>query len=171
MRRLVSWALVFLVGGCAVHDVQRGPALPLRSRWALLPVENYAEAPEAGERAQALLETLLRVRGVLELAATPPGDAAHALPDLDEKSRTARSVAWARAQGYTYGVTGSVEEWRYRGGLDGEPAVGLSVRIIDLASGRVVWSASGARSGWARQTVSGTAQTLLKDLLAELVVK
>ena len=67
-----------------------------------------------------------------------------------------------------FAVMGSVEEWRYKVGIDGEPAVGVSLIVVDLSTDRVVWSASGGKSGWSRQALSAVAQTLLTDIFASL---
>ena len=65
-------------------------------------------------------------------------------------------------------MTGSVEEWQYKNGLDGEPAVGISLQIVEPASGRVLWSNSGARAGWSRESLAGTAQKVLRKLVSDL---
>jgi hypothetical protein len=166
--RVVMLALLCTTLGCAVVEAQRGVRLDPRARWVLLPVVNHAEPPQAGERAEAVLGTILRAQGVADLRVYPAAKDDAGLPELDEQRRYEEALAWARAEGYAYAVTGSVEEWRYRSGLDGEPAVGLTVRVIELQTGRVVWSASGSRSGWGRDTVSGTAQKLMKTLLGQL---
>ena len=41
--------------------------------------------------------------------------------------------------------------------------------ILDVASGRTVWSGVGARSGWSRDALSAVAQRLLKSLLEPAV--
>jgi hypothetical protein len=155
-----------------VREVQRGDALDRRTRWVLLPLSNQTETAQAGEKAEAILGTLLRVRGLSELAPyLPPAEAAGELPELDDRRRAERALAWARSQGFAFAVTGSVEEWRYRNGLDGEPAIGLTIMVVDLANNRVAWSASGARAGWGRDTLAGTAQKLLKSLIADLALR
>lgn len=176
---LALLAVAGLLGGCAVHEVQRGAALDMHARWALLPIMNHAETPQAGERTQAILATLLRVRGIVDAqeytARQKAEGEVEGLPDLDPEidrhRRFDEAIDWAKAQGITYGVTGSVEEWRYKSGADGEPATGVSLQVIDIASGRVLWSATGARTGWGRESVSGTAQKLLKGLLQELPLR
>ena len=65
-----------------------------------------------------------------------------------------------------HALVGAVDEWRYKVGVDGEPAVGLALQVLDLQSGNVVWSAVGARSGWSRESLAGVAQKLVRDLLA-----
>ncbi|MGQ9686803.1 MAG: penicillin-binding protein activator LpoB, partial [Thiobacillaceae bacterium] len=59
-------------------------------------------------------------------------------------------------------------EWRYKIGVDGEPAVGLTLQVIDLVNGKVVWTASGGRSGWSREALSAVAQKLVRDLTQPL---
>ena len=65
-------------------------------------------------------------------------------------------------------VSGSVEEWQYKNGLDGEPAVGISLRVLQASNGQVLWSKSGARAGWSRESLAGTAQQVLDKLVGAL---
>lgn len=170
-KSLAFIACLTLAGGCVVSHTQRGAALDPGTRWVVLPVLNFSETPQAGERVEAIVGTILRARGVSDLRQPPAsvGDGTQSdLPEIDERRRRDRAIEWARGQGFVYGVSGSVEEWRYRAGLDGEPAVGVTVEVIEIASGRVVWSATGARSGWGRESVSGTAQKLVTSLVGEL---
>jgi hypothetical protein len=72
---------------------------------------------------------------------------------------------WAKEQGARYAVTGTVDEWRYKVGVDGEPAVGVALQIVEIDGGKVVWSGVGGQSGWSRESLSGVAQELIKSLL------
>ncbi|MFX6409724.1 hypothetical protein ABTG43_19290, partial [Acinetobacter baumannii] len=47
----------------------------------------------------------------------------------------AKAIEWAKAQGARYAVTGTVDEWRYKVGVDGEPAVGIALQIVEVDSG------------------------------------
>lgn len=166
--RLLALAAACAVSGCSVRQVKSGAPLDEHATWAMLPVRNLAETPLAGERTRALVATLLRIRGVGDLRDCPDAEGKDELPDLDDQHRYQAALAWARAQGLVYGVTGAVHEWRYRGGADGEPAVGLGLEVIELSTGMVVWSAAGALEGWGHETVSGTAQKLIGSLVSEL---
>jgi polysaccharide biosynthesis protein PelC len=157
-------------GGCSstTSTVQRGPALHANARWALLPVANHSETPQAGERVEAVLETLLRRAGVqtLEMYPPPKQDESHLL--VDDRHRYEEALLWAKGQQFHYAVSGSVEEWRYKNGVEGEPAVGLTVKISEVPTGRVLWSASGTRTGSGSDNASGTALLLLQTLTREL---
>jgi hypothetical protein len=163
--------LLFAISGCGstVMSVQRGPAMRAGARWVLLPMANFSETPQAGERAAAMLETLLRREGIGQLSVYPGGD--EAVVAASDRQRYEQSLDWARKQGFQYAVSGSVEEWRYKSGLDGEPAVGVSFRITEVASSRVLWSASGTRTGTSGENTSGAALKLLEALVQELDVR
>jgi hypothetical protein len=51
-----------------------------------------------------------------------------------------------------------------------EPVVGLTIRVIAIPSGAVVWSATGAQSGWSTGSLSGTAQKLLRELISKIEI-
>ncbi len=172
MRRTVLRAMLALItglllAGCSSVEVERDATLPAGRGWALLPIVNHSQAPRAGERVEALVETALHVRGLDPVHY--PADSDHTgmlIPDEEQRFR--KALSWARREGLRFGVTGTVEEWRYKSGLDGEPAVGISLRVIDIPTGRVLWAASGARSGWGYESASGTAGKLVRQLLKGL---
>ena len=85
-----------------------------------------------------------------------------------EREAVARALDWARGEKARYALTGAVDEWRYKVGVDGEPAVGITLQVIDVQSGNVIWSAAGSRTGWSRDAVSAVAQKLLRELLSPL---
>jgi hypothetical protein len=160
--------------GCAGGTYRVHSSAPLRSdaRWALLPVVNLTETPLAGEKVEAILAALLRTHDVSRLESYPqPAQEDDALPDLNERHRLEAATAWAKTHGFDYGVTGAVSEWRYKTGLDGEPAVGVMIEILELSTGQVVFSASGASTGWGRESLSGTGQQVVDRLLSELRVR
>ena len=160
-----------ILAGCSTSTLTLDSSLRLdpSSQWTLLPVANYTASPQAGDRMEAILTTLLQVRGVRSIKRYSPTEKMGAIPILDTQQGYQRALAWARKQNLRYGFTGSVEEWRYKSGVEREPAVGVSLRVVDIATGEVLWAASGARSGWGRETISGTAQKLLTEMLAEIV--
>ncbi len=163
-----AFGLVLLAGfsaGCSVNRIQKDQVVSKQARWVLLPIVNLAEVPQAGERIESVIETFLYSKGIRSLAYYPRQSADEALLMLDERSRYSRAMQWAKTQDFDYAITGSIEEWGYKSGLDGEPAVGLSLRILDMKTGKVIWSASGAKTGWGYDSVSGVAISLVNKLL------
>lgn len=164
-------ALALLLGGCAT--MTQAPRVDLESsaRWALLPLENTSGTPQAGDSARSLLESQLRARGLPELGLYAPPPETTLQAHLNDQQQLTDALAWAKASGYRYGVTGQVQEWRYKNGLDNEPAVGLSLKIVDVQSGKAVWVASASRTGWGYTSLTGVASRTIGDLLAQVSLK
>lgn len=165
-RLLVFAALAACIAGCTVIDRTPEARLDPGAKWVLLPMANHTETPQAGLRAEAIVETLLRSDGLMQLERYPASLDAESLFDPAERKTQEKALAWAKAQKARYAVGGSVDEWRYKVGVDGEPAVGMAVSVTDLESGAVVYSASGGKTGWSREALSAVAQKLARELLA-----
>lgn len=168
-RSLLLGALLLACGaGCSTIDVAPPAPLERGARWAVLPLANQTETPGAGQRAAAVIEGVLLARGIANVARPPAGLGAESLFEPTDAAAPDKALAWARAADVRYAVTGTVTEWRYKVGVDGEPAVGLSLQVIELPGGRTVWAATGGRSGWSREALSAVAQKLVRDLTAPL---
>jgi hypothetical protein len=165
----VTPVLSLATAGCSrtIVRYQKTERPRFRARWVLLPFVNHSETPQAGERVEALMSTLLRAKGLGIDGFAPPKEDESRLTTSDQQ-RLEESIVWAKNQKYEYVVTGSVEEWRYKAGIDNEPAVGITVRIVELAKNQTVWSASGSKTGGAGENVSGTALKLLDSMVTEL---
>jgi len=162
------WMVV--VTGCAtsIQSSATRDALDPVAKWVLLPIANNTDTPQAGLSAEAMLEHQLRRRGILGVQHYPASLSRDSLFEPTERKVTEEAQQWARDQGARFAVLGSVQEWRYKVGIDGEPAVGIALKVLDLSSGKVVWSASGAKSGWSREALSAVAQSVLTELLDTL---
>lgn len=170
-RLMVFMMLAGVFGACTVHNVQRSEPLDREAKWAILPVANLAEIPMAGENIESILDNALRIRGLVDLLPQAALSQTGGTLILDDRQRYEQVLKKARQENVRFGVTGAVHEWRYKTGLDGEPAVGLTLQVIDLPSGRVLWTASGAKTGWGYSNVSGTAEKLVAELIEGLVLQ
>lgn len=162
---LLTLLSALLFSGCQSSGGQtHAPAILPEASIIMLPFLNRSETPLAGERAEAIALSVLRESGLLQLQVYALEPEPNGLPVLDDVKRLNDATERAIERGMSYAIAGSVEEWRYKSGLDGEPAVGLSMRLVDLDSGQILWSGSAARSGWSRESLSGTAQKVLEEL-------
>jgi TolB-like protein len=170
IKNILLCLAALLMAGCAssIQSTADTDVLDAQAKWALLPMANNTDTPQAALSAEAMLEHQLRRRGITTLLHYPSMLSRDSLFEPTERKVSEEAQQWAIKQGAHFAVTGSVEEWRYKVGIDGEPAVGVTLKVIDLSSGRVVWSASGAKSGWSREALSAVAQALLTDLLGRL---
>ena len=167
----ILWLIVALFVGCGTTRAPKSPPLKGRARWLVLPVANRSTTPQAGERLEAILLALLRMRGVLDVDTYVSTKDAEAQILESDDQRIVAATEYARKSGYTYAVAGTVLEWGYKSGIDGEPAVGLSVRVIEVGSGKTLWAGAGSRTGWGRESVSGNALGITENLLEALQIE
>lgn len=120
---------------------------------AILPLGTIAEGGGAAE-AEAATEALrasLADLGVATLSANL----------VAETLRRERVLAWGElalparealaAAGAATVLTGALESWETRGdGLEPEPVAGLSLRLLDAAGGRILWTGAAEGRGWDR---------------------
>lgn len=168
MLRLVMLllSLALLITGCTTINQSARKPVPFDQEWALLPFLNNTETPYAAERAEAVATALLYTRGVQSLSSYPSSgkEDEQLLPDRGTKRRQ-DALEWAKKKGIRYALAGTVTEWRYKVGLDGEPVAGVTLQLLDLQDGSVLWSGSGSKSGWSRDAVSAVAQQVMEKLI------
>jgi TolB-like protein len=168
LRPLNTWVCVTLLAAlaaCSTVDYGKAPPLERGAVWAVLPFANHTETPLAANRAESIAGALLHVQGVGGVKRYQASIQQEALFDPAEAKQQQEALAWARAQGARYALSGGVDEWRYKVGVDGEPAIGVTLQIIDVSTGETLWSAAGGKSGWSREALSAVAQQLIRDLL------
>ncbi len=173
-RRILSWcaataAATLLLAGCGtLKGTASAPALQAGDAVAVGAIGNYTETPSAGQSAASIAANVLRADGLTDVRLAPDDAGSSALFDTAQRSDGQQKLAWAQSQQIRYILTGSVEEWRYKTGVDGEPVVGLTFELTDVNTGKVVWSATGTRNGWSRSSLAGVATGLIAKVLAPL---
>ncbi len=169
MKPFISRLLVLtglaLLTACSTLDHSAPPTVSSKALWVVLPFANNTETPLAAGRAEAIAESLLRANGISKLRRYPASLQQEALFEAGERKPFEAGLEWARQEGARYALTGSVDEWRYKVGVDGEPAVGMALSIVDVSSGETLWSGAGGKSGWSREALSAVAQQLMRRLI------
>ena len=167
MRNIKIWALlvVLLMAGCTTINRTKPLRLPRARTVAILPFINNTETMQADQRARSMVSHLLQTKGA-RVAVYPERASCNKLmscknPNLVER----QAISWAKRKQLRYVLTGSVNEWRYKVGLDGEPSVSLSLRIIDIRTKNIVWSSVGSKIGGSRSSLGNIAQKLLVEML------
>ena len=171
LRMSVLGVLLVILAGCVTMNQGSHEPVSFAEGWALLPFINNTETPYAAERAESVVAALLRARGLRNLAEYPQEGKEDEISVGRKGEKRNRALEWARGNGFKYAMTGTVNEWRYKVGMDGEPVVGVTLQVVELPGGRVVWSATGAKSGWSRDSVSAVAQQVIDKLLETISVK
>ena len=132
------------------HEVKRDIKI------SLYRLNNYTDTPRAGMRAANIVEGILLAK---EYKVT--NHFSKKTPSLKKAKKIAKE------DGSKYFMYGGVSEWRYKTGIDGEPAVSLQLSLYKTKNGKLVWSATGADSDWGNSSIGTTAQELLIDMMEE----
>ena len=168
MTGMAATAALVGLSACSTLDVGQSPQLTKDASWAILPLANYTETPDAGDRVASIAESILHQKGGMDLKRYPVKDEKDAFILGNNAKLQQVAMDWASQNKVQYALTGSVQEWRYKTGVDGEPAVSVTFNLIDMTNGKVVWSATGSRSGWSRSSVGSVGQTLIDQLLVPI---
>lgn len=172
VRYLAYLAIACLVS-CTSLTVNQTTSvnIPAHQRIAVLPFVNTTETPQADERAAAIATDLLRTKGAMNIVSYPmKGPKFSLIPGVKAPVAKAKLLHWARKGHARFALTGSVTEWNYKVGLDGEPAIGLTLELIDVQTGRTIWSAVGSKSGGSRAALSSVAQELLSKMMRNVIL-
>ena len=169
--RLALVAIAALViAGCASASFHASPAPTLapQATWVVAPLVNNTATPYAGDRAARLVSTLLAQRTGSQVLVPPAPSDATGLPLDNGEAAETNARSYAGKHGAQYLVEGSVDEWNYKIGLDGQPAVGFTLSVIDLATGKTIWTAAASATGGSREGVAVLAQDTLSGMLGKL---
>lgn len=174
MRYLTQWILLLMLAlltGCTdIVAQQTGPVFP-GARWGIATFANNTETPQAGSRATSITAVLLRGRGINYLTVYQPyGNCSQFTLCPNSAIPLPRILSWAKQNNIRYVMTGAVNEWQYKVGLDGEPVAAVSMQLYDAYTGRVVWSGVGSKIGCSRAGLGNTAQRLIDQMLGSLGV-
>jgi hypothetical protein len=165
-------ASTFMLGACGSIRGTSAPVLSAQDSIGVVSMQNFTETPAAGSSVASIAAGVLRAGGLADVRIVPrigsQSAQDDALFDTAQRELDEKKLAWAREHHLKYVLTGAVEEWRYKAGVDGEPVAGITLELIDTASGRIAWSATGTRTGWSRSSLSSVASALIGNLLAPL---
>jgi hypothetical protein len=182
MRRVLSVVVLslILVSGCGT--VQRTTAVDqvqLNSRArkvVVLPLVNLTSMPNAGRIVGELLSTeiiaqtdfrMLERSEMMEHLASGKIEVEEVL----EKSAAAKV---GQSLGVDTVIYGAVTEYRYKKGVDEDPVVGISVKMLDIPETRILWAESVTATGSmysGRTSLSSLAHMLCADMVRTLASK
>ena len=149
--------IAILISACSTNQLNRtksiNNSIEDNSTIAVYGFKNFTDTPMAGQRGASIAVGVLNSKGYRVIDSIK-----------DEESKLSNLQKLAIRQKAKYLLDGSINEWRYKTGIDGEPAISLTMRLIRAKDGKVVWSATGSRSDWGTASVGTTAQELIQDM-------
>jgi len=123
--------VIAMVAGCTtVNRSYVSPRLASHAKWVVFPLTNNTQTPLAGLRAQAITAGVLRSRGIYNVSSYQTNRKfKDYLPGSQNAMSKRTMLNWAKRNHAQYAVTGTVNEWRYKIGIDGEPAAGIGLVV------------------------------------------
>ena len=129
--------------------------------YAVFPFDNYTETPYAGLRMASILDGILLSKSY------------HVINNLQgyqnngygNKIELKKMIRKAKEEGAGYLITGNVNEFRYKTGIEGEPAISINIFIYDLTGNKLIWSGVGSATGWSNQSLTTCAQSMLNKMV------
>lgn len=173
-----------LLGGCSTAKqayLEETLDLGYVQRVAILPLENHTSEKFAAERLRDVFTTELLSQRIFDVV--EKGDLNHFLrEEVSEAESYNLDAALARRLGQALSIeaylAGSVDDYtEMRNGSYSYPVVAVTLRLVDVKTGRIIWQASGSTSGystWGRvfgfasDSVNEVSFRLAKDLLKTL---
>ena len=168
-RLAIAGTVALLLGACATSSYHASPkpSIEAGATWVVAPLVNNTATPYAGSRASHIAAALLAQHKAGRVLNAPDPGSASDLPLDNGEAAQAAARSYAVKQQARYLVTGSVDEWHYKIGLDGQPAVGFTLTVTDLRSGRTLWTGAASASGSSREGVAVLAQKTLNKLVTD----
>jgi len=171
----VGCSLLFILSGfltaCTTMNVNvsNRMVLPAQTPIAVGPIANHSSTPLANRQVESMLTGLLQVKGFHNIHHYQHSKScAKLLYCPDETLTNDQIIRWARSHRIAYVFTGATNEWRYKVGLDGEPVAGTSLILINVHTGKTVWTAVGSVIGGSRSGLDVVGQALLAKQLESI---
>lgn len=166
---LSVFSLLLMSCTATIINSTKPEPISVHDKIAVISFSNNTETPLAGQRAMSITAATLKSRGFTHVETFYHQDQSNILlPGTYKVKSREEQMQWARQIGARYVMTGNVNEWTYKVGLDGEPVAGISLQLIELPSKRTVWTAVGSKSGGSRVALTTVAQDLINALLIRL---
>lgn len=151
-EKVVALCFLAILAGCASGDVFYEPNMDFGSiqTVAVLPFQNLSSTDEAAQRIRDTFMVRLLATGAVYVL--PPGEVARGLSKISRVPPEGPSSEQIKQLAVILGadsvITGVVREYgTVRSGSTSANVVSLSLQMIEVSSGLVVWSASSTKGG------------------------
>ena len=168
-KLLLSIPLVLMLVGCANLDIKsaKHPKLDKQASWSVLPFANNTETPMANDRVASMAAAVLQADGETVIGNLPNDTRTQELLGGNWKKRYAAALRNAHRTGANYALSGSVDEWNYRAGINAKAAVSMTLWVVDVHSDKIIWRGVANASGGdlSQASTSNLAQRIISRLI------
>lgn len=154
MKLFFIFLIILFFSACSKSViVQKNSAMPdLKNnpKITIFALSNYTDTPQAGLRASNIIEGVLLSKNYKVFNAIGLGNIS-----------LKQQLKIAKENNSDYILNGGVSEWRYKTGIDGEPAISLNCKFIDTNSTEIIWSVTASSNDWGNASIGTTAQSMI----------
>jgi hypothetical protein len=162
MKQIFFYLILLLFSGCSTlsNNINQGK-LDKNQKILVDVFTNYTETPMAGYRAASIIDAVLLQRGFKSspMYSMVSDESSNLEIPLMERIQKAKNA------GASLLATGEVIEWRYKTGIDGEPAVSLVIRVYDTQTSEVIFSSTGSKNGLGYSSIGLVANDVINGML------
>jgi hypothetical protein len=169
LRSLLGALLGIGLAGCStvVHHGNTTSAPIVVPRLLLPPFVNATDNEHAGRALTEMTGSALVQAGIalFQTEETLLRSAADKAAGPD-----GRYAELARGVNASHLLIGTVHEYRYKTDLDGDPAVGITLRLVDAATGQTLWQGTSGNVGYAFASVTSAGARAVDSLVRQLPI-
>jgi len=170
MKTLPLFALLLLLPGCStvVRDERKPHVNEGKFLMVMPPFLNATDNEHAGQALTQLTGSTLLEHGIPlfqteEILSKTADDTA--------PKQEVRNLQIAQENKASYLLIGTVHEYRYKSDLSANPAVGITLRLVNVSDGRTLWQGSSSKVGHVHSSLTSTAQKTVRELVSKIPLK
>ncbi len=160
MKKIIFLMLFMIITACSTVTNVDSSKVDLKNKViTVLPFENYTETPLAGLRVKSIAEGIMTSKGYKIVPQQLNQDKDYGYNEIKNM------IEKLKESNVDYAITGSVNEFRYKTGIDGEPAVSITLKIYDIKEGKEIYTSVGSKTGWSHESITTVAQKILNKII------
>ena len=166
-KLIITIAFILSFTACSSIINKKNTQLPSNKTYAITSFWNYTQSPMAGLKVASIIESVVAQKNI------------HIHSIIQENNNISKTNTRntflknrkkeAKQLGADYLIVGNVQEWRYKRGIDGEPVVSYTIKIIELKTNKIIFNSVGAKSGWGHKSIGVVAQEIAMELIPKFI--
>jgi len=164
MKKLLFFIVAILIlTGCAKKEISIEPNSKFPKQVKIIPFANLTQNPLAGYKVASI------ANGVIKEYNISVTNSLFTYPEKDYSLKEIQNILNQYNNGYI--VTGFVNEYKYKAGIDANPAVSVTLKIYDAKNKKYIFTSTVSEVGTTYDSLGVITQNCLKDLMDEIIKK
>lgn len=149
-------SLLFFIGCGEVYNIEKTTNLP-KQNIEVIPFANFTQTQLAGYKVAGIIEGVLKSKDF---------NISQSLWDFPEEDYTLKEIKnIIENTNSKYIVTGYVNEYRYKTGIDGEPVISITIKIYDKTKQKYIYTATISKAGNTYESLGTITQEAFNKVL------